>query len=41
VYMCSWSTLLWKGLVGILLAHCLLFVIGVGRKSLRKQYEPV
>ncbi|SYS12580.1 Uncharacterised protein [Klebsiella pneumoniae] len=41
VYMCSWSTLLWKGLVGILLAHCLLFVIGVGRKSLRKQYESV
>ena len=41
LYRCSWSTLLWKGLAGILLAHCVLFVIGVGRKSLRKRYEPV
>lgn len=41
VYMCPWSTLLWKRLVGILLARCLLFVIGVGRKSLKRQCKPV
>lgn len=29
VHMCSWSTSALKGLVGILLAHCPLFVIGV------------
>lgn len=36
-FLCSWSTLLWKGLAGILLAHCVLFVTGVGRKSFFKE----
>ncbi|WDC32656.1 sterol desaturase family protein [Escherichia albertii] len=41
LYMCSWSTLLWKGVAGVLLVHCVLFVAGIGRKPLRKRYEPV